>query len=292
MTFFIFRLLAFVDGAWFYLRNLRAGSFHPVTAGAGVQSGHSVAVDELEGVSWPEFPTLAHSFWRAQELTLFRRHQSFFSAPALDLGCGDGIFAGLAGFPEDGLGTDLDFLSLAAAVRRRKGLPPVVADVGHLPVGDRVIATCLSNSVLEHLSDLDRCLSEVARVLRPGGYFIFSMTLGMFTLQLRHLAGKRDARRWIRMYGHHQEPGEIELVYKLQEKGFSVEACINYQPLQATAVYRFLISPAFQFVERRMSSRLVSSLRRRLIPSVARSLAETPAGKGACCFIIARRKLC
>jgi SAM-dependent methyltransferase len=292
MTFFFFRLLALLDGMWFSLRRAFARQSGAVTAGAGVQSEALIRVEEVNGVDWPEFPTMAHSFWRAQELTLFRRHRGLFSAPALDLGSGDGIFATLAGFPDRGAGIDMDLPSLAAAARSRRGPPPVVSDAGRLPVRDRRIGTCLSNSVLEHLPDLDSCLNEVARAVRPGGYFIFSMTLGMFTLQLRHLTGERDAKRWIETFGHFQEPDGSELIRKLESRGFSVEECIDYQPIEATAVYRFLVSPVFQFVERRLRFLQSAGFRRRLAARVARSISGTPAGKGACCFIVARKNLC
>lgn len=289
MTFFFFRLLALLDGVWFSLRQARTRA---VTAGAGIQGQALIRVEELNGVDWPEFSTMAHSFWRAQELTLFRRHREFFSEPVLDLGSGDGIFATLAGFPRRGVGIDMDFPSLAAAADSQRGPPPVVSDAGRLPVADRQVASCLSNSVLEHLPDLDRCLDEVARVVRPGGYFVFSVTLGMFTLQLRHLTGERDAKRWIGMFGHFQEPDGTELVRKLVERGFSVEECIDYQPIEATAVYRFLVSPIFQFVERRLRFLQTAGFRRRLAARVSRSISGTPTGKGACCFIVARKNLC
>ena len=42
-----------------------------------------------------------------------------------------------------------------------------------LPYADRRFATVISNSVLEHIPQVDDVLAEIARVLQPGGRFIF-----------------------------------------------------------------------------------------------------------------------
>ncbi|NLT68557.1 MAG: class I SAM-dependent methyltransferase, partial [Acidobacteria bacterium] len=49
----------------------------------------------------------------------------------------------------------------------------VVADVGRIPFEDRIFDVVFSNNVLEHLEDPLRVFSEVSRVLKPGGVFLF-----------------------------------------------------------------------------------------------------------------------
>jgi SAM-dependent methyltransferase len=44
---------------------------------------------------------------------------------------------------------------------------------GRLPIPDAAFDACVSNYVLEHVSDAALHLSEVARVLRPGGCYVF-----------------------------------------------------------------------------------------------------------------------
>ncbi len=46
---------------------------------------------------------------------------------------------------------------------------------GDVPEPDGSFDWVLSNSVLEHIDDLEPVLKEVARVLRPGGVFIFTV---------------------------------------------------------------------------------------------------------------------
>lgn len=49
----------------------------------------------------------------------------------------------------------------------------VRADVAHLPFSDSSFDLVMSKSVLEHLVEPEAVFNEVARVLRPGGTFVF-----------------------------------------------------------------------------------------------------------------------
>jgi Methylase involved in ubiquinone/menaquinone biosynthesis len=195
----------------------------------------------------------------------------------------------LAGFPESRISVDYDFDSLMAGSENASRWLRVQADAGRLPIRDESAAVCLSNSVLEHLPSLENCFAEVRRVLRPGGRFIFTMTLGVFSAQLLRMSGASDARRWLTAFGHHQEPDETTLTGLLQAAGFSVQQKITYQPESVTATYRLLLSPAFQFIERRCRSDRFNKLRERLARRVAASLETTPSGRGACIFIVAAK---
>jgi SAM-dependent methyltransferase len=284
------RLLALADALWLLARALRRGEQRAATAGAGVQARAAVPLRMIGDISWPEFDTLAHSFWRAQEVTVFRRHASLVQVPVLDLGCGDGVFGLLAGWPADTTGVDFDEESLRARAQVCPGAVNVRADAGQMPLPDAAFATCVSNSVFEHLPDLDACLREAHRVLRPGGRLVFTMTLGTFSAQLRGLTGDADAQAWLERFGHRQEPTEGELLACVVAAGFAVEAKVSYQPRSFTARYRRLVSPVFQFNERRRPAAWREEMRERLAKEVAASLAATPAGAGACVFVAARKE--
>src|SRR5205823_5323018 len=171
----------------------------------------------------PEFATTAHSFWRAQELTLFRQHAHLFSGPAADLGCGDGAFAVMAGFPAKTIGLDYDPASLREAASLGCYSELICADASKLQMTDNQCVLFVSNSVLEHLPDLPRAISEVYRCLAPGGRFICTLTLGEFSSQLRDLTDKRDAEHWLTAFGHIQQPTTTEFLKILTAKGFCID---------------------------------------------------------------------
>jgi SAM-dependent methyltransferase len=284
------RLLARADALWLGARRRRQAGKATVTAGAGIHADVAVPFIRQGDVWWPDFPQLGHSFWRAQEATLFRRNADLLTGRVLDLGCGDGIFGQIAGFPEDAVGADFDRPSLEI---RRRVLPKadsVWADAGQLPFAEATFETAVSNSVFEHLPDLPACFSELHRVLVPGGRLLFTMTLGEFTRHLERLTGQRDTDCWIDTFGHHQQPSRTEVETGLRAAGFALETVMEYQPLWATRAYRRLLSPIEQALARRGSPARRSEAIRSMIPDVSRSLSMPRTEKGACVWVVARKK--
>jgi 2-polyprenyl-6-hydroxyphenyl methylase/3-demethylubiquinone-9 3-methyltransferase len=96
----------------------------------------------------------------------------------LDVGCGGGFlaeeFAGL-GCRVTGIDPSAPTIEAAAAHAREYGLD-IDYRVGsgeRLPVGDArfdVVSCC---DVLEHVTDLEAVIAQMARVLRPGGVFLY-----------------------------------------------------------------------------------------------------------------------
>jgi len=112
----------------------------------------------------------ATCYWRAVELDALLE-VGLPEGRGLDVGCGDGqlmsVLLAHAG-PRELVGIDLDprEVELAAASGVYAGTHVAPADA--LPLPDATFDFAISNSVLEHIPDLDAALAEVARVLRPG----------------------------------------------------------------------------------------------------------------------------
>jgi SAM-dependent methyltransferase len=94
--------------------------------------------------------------------------------PILDLGCGDGQFAEATFTEPLDVGIDPSPAAIAEAKRRGMHCDLRVGVGGALPFPDGAFATVLSNSVVEHIPDIDGTLREVHRVLEPGGIFVFT----------------------------------------------------------------------------------------------------------------------
>ncbi len=89
----------------------------------------------------------------------------------LDLGCGRGGIVERLHHRGNWIGTDPDFRSLTE--HRWLALPRVLSRATHLPFADAGFNVVASSWVLEHLPDPHATFADVARVLRPGGWFFF-----------------------------------------------------------------------------------------------------------------------
>ncbi|MGE0789711.1 MAG: class I SAM-dependent methyltransferase [Sandaracinaceae bacterium] len=89
----------------------------------------------------------------------------------LEVGCGTGLILGrLAPLATRAVGVDVSEGMLDRA--RARGLTVVHASATELPFGDETFDTVYSVKVLAHVPEIDRALSEISRVLRPGGHAI------------------------------------------------------------------------------------------------------------------------
>ncbi len=92
----------------------------------------------------------------------------------VDVGCGEGQVSRLAAAAGmTVIGVDPSGLQIAEAERRGGGPTYCRAGADALPVRDGAAAAVVACLVFEHIDDLDAAIDEVARVLRPGGRFLF-----------------------------------------------------------------------------------------------------------------------
>jgi SAM-dependent methyltransferase len=93
----------------------------------------------------------------------------------LDVGCGDGQVARLAvgGGATRVVGVDPTWNQLVTAQTRDGGPAYARAGAGSLPLRDECVDAVVACLVFEHIRDVDDAIAEVARVLRPGGRFLF-----------------------------------------------------------------------------------------------------------------------
>jgi len=91
----------------------------------------------------------------------------------LDVGCGVGEAARFAPAGADYVGIDLSE-PLVRAGHRSRGTTLLAADVTRLPFADAAFDRVLCMGVLHHLSaaDVRRALTEMTRILRPGGEIV------------------------------------------------------------------------------------------------------------------------
>jgi SAM-dependent methyltransferase len=173
---------------------------------------------------------------RAVESRFYQDRQ--LAAPIYDVGCGDGHFASLTFGQQIDVGLDPWRDPIHEARDRRAYRLLVEADAAHAPFPNAYFASAFSNSVLEHIPQVQAVLDETARVLKPAALFLFcvpnasfamslSIARSMDRLGLTSLAAAyRKAFNRISRHVHCDDPGIW--TERLTAAGFQVEAHWNY----------------------------------------------------------------
>ena len=125
---------------------------------------------------YPAQPSTA--FWRGIEIDVLAR-AAIPEGLGLDLGCGDGILTDILfkriGRRPDLVGIDPDPLETGAAKAYDFYRRIHTCRGDAIPEPDATFDYVISNSVLEHIPVLEPVIAELARVLKPGGTFFFTV---------------------------------------------------------------------------------------------------------------------
>lgn len=108
---------------------------------------------------------------RAVEAQFYQQFE--LPAPTLDIGCGDGHFATITFERKLEVGLDPWAGPIHQALKAGGYRSLVQADGGKTPFPNEHFASALSNSVLEHIPQVQAVLIELRRVLVPGAPFLF-----------------------------------------------------------------------------------------------------------------------
>jgi SAM-dependent methyltransferase len=144
----------------------------------------------------------AFALWRYSEVLALADLE--WHGRILDLGCGDGLFGEHLFSGADVVGLDADAAALEQARRRRVYRELVRHDIHTVPFGAGTFDAVFANCVLEHVDDPGRVLAEAARVLRPGGRFVFTVPSQQFArwLLLTRLLDRAGLAGPAAAYGH------------------------------------------------------------------------------------------
>lgn len=162
----------------------------------------------------------------------------------LDVGCWNGettrryreILGGTAG--------GIEVFAEQAALARAKGIDVSQLDleVARFPWADESVDVVVSNQVFEHLKNIWLPMSEVARVLKPGGRFIFSVP-NLASFHNRVMLGFGYQPSSIRTFGPHIRGLTYRQTREFLEYGsfFAIERVvgIGFYPLPVTLATPF-----------------------------------------------------
>jgi len=159
-------------------------------------------------------------------------------SPTLDLGCGDGHFASLAFDRHLDVGLDPWLEPLQEAAHRDVYRLVTAAEGARMPFPEGYFASAVSNSVLEHIADVEAVLKDLARVMQQGARFVFCVPNHRFPEMLSvgrifdtlNLKGLGEAyRRFFNRISRHQhcDPPDV-WQSRLQKSGFIIDSWWDY----------------------------------------------------------------
>lgn len=212
---------------------------------------------------------LGLALWRAVEAKhLGRVH---LPKPIIDIGCGFGEFAvAYAEEPID-MGIDLCARDLYTATKTGKYKNVTWADARDLPFMDNSYGSIFSISTLEHIENSDKVLSELYRVLKPGGILFLTLEtdeVDKATFYRPFL--ERNGLRWLSAYlskeyntlfHRHSLLSKKEWITKVKKAGFDIDISKDIISSKVTRMFDMLLplswpSMIFKpFINKRVSLR-------------------------------------
>lgn len=137
----------------------------------------------------------------------------------LEIGCGIGsIVFELSRQGYDITGTDISREAIAYGLKKYGNIKLQVQAAEILRFGDGAFDIVLSFDLLEHIAQVDRHISEVFRVLRTGGYYLFQ-TPNKYSNVIFETLSKKSLK-WRRAHPSLHTPGQLRR--RLDKHGFEV----------------------------------------------------------------------
>jgi 2-polyprenyl-3-methyl-5-hydroxy-6-metoxy-1,4-benzoquinol methylase len=182
----------------------------------------------------------------------------------LDAGCGTGTlsrFLAERGCSVLGVDAAIEMVEAAARLAQRDKSVHLnferVETIAQLPLASNSCDGVLCSSVLEYVAEVDLCLKEFARVLRPGGVLLVSVPNRHSMVRLTQAAcyrlGKCLGRSWLAFLDHSRNQYSVEQFERtLDASGFCSEKVIAFgSPLPTWAQRSRYGGSLWMFVARR-----------------------------------------
>jgi ubiquinone/menaquinone biosynthesis C-methylase UbiE len=135
----------------------------------------------------------------------------------LEIGCGIGtVVFELTKQGYEATGTDISQVAIEYGRNKYRGICLEVQPAEELPFGAGTFDVVLSFDLFEHIARIDRHLSEVQRVLKPSGYYLFETPNKVSNVVSETLAYR--SLKWRRAHPSLHTPGQLRR--RLARHGF------------------------------------------------------------------------
>ncbi len=188
---------------------------------------------------------------RVQEAILFNSFLSY-RRPVLDFGCGDGFFSHVSLInSSQRIDVGLETNEQRANSARQTGIYKKIQtyDGKIIPFADKTFSIIISNSVLEHIVDIDISLNEIYRVLDTNGKFFVTVMVKRYEKNLLGVSLFGTLyKHWMRKKAYHVHLfSEPEWSKHFQKAGFKIIGKKGYLSRRNTRmldVLQYLSAPA------------------------------------------------
>lgn len=119
-----------------------------------------------------ENPFMSEAYWQSLEAVTLKQIVSILKPgnKILDVGVGLGRLLSQIELNVEKFGVDISKSYLSEA--KDKGINVCLSKIEELPYHDNLFDVIVTTDVLEHVFDLNQCVKEIKRVLKPDGYLI------------------------------------------------------------------------------------------------------------------------
>lgn len=260
---------------------------------------------QIDAILWRHISALPYfrGFLRAVEDLFYQEID--LPKPVLDLGSGDGHFASVAFDHQLDVGIDPWTDPMKEAKGRGVYQLLVQGEGAEIPFPRASFASVISTSVLEHIPDIQPVLADVARVLKPGGKFVFCVPNHRFPEYLwgrkvlNRLGfekfGEKYSKFFNRIARHAHTDSPETWIGRLNIAGFDLVETWDYFPSKALHILEwghFFGLPSL--ITKKLFGKwiLVPKRWNLVVPwQLTRKFMDDPkSDQGVCSFFIARRR--
>ena len=175
----------------------------------------------------------------------------------LEIGCGIGtVVFELTKQGYEAMGTDISEVAIEYGRGKYVGVHLEVQPAEELPFGDGTFDVVLSFDLFEHIARIDRHVSEVHRVLKPSGYYLFQTPNKLSNVVAETLTHK--SLKWRRVHPSLHTPGQLRR--RLARHGFEARFVKMDPRNEYTRAKLRKLGPVGRFVERIDFTRLPLAL--------------------------------
>ncbi len=232
--------------------------------------------------------------WRGIELKFVKMLLDKYpvTGKSLDLGCGEGKVAEAVFEKQISVGLDNGPEMVRKATINRIYKKVVLGDAAKMPFENQSFDFIFSNSVVEHIEDIEGVLSEMKRVLKKDGIIILTVPNNYLTgRSIFSALGLRGISRWYgekrnKKFDHFNLWNRETWGKKLEKNGMRIVEPCSYLSKQETEYWDFLLM--LFFVLKKINGKLAVAVYKFLRNRIWRVISKAEACEtgSASCIVI------